>query len=86
MDELIEEWDVNTKIDIYKYFFDEEILDNEKKEEWALNFMSKAEERIKEMSLNDFSSFIKEKIGEDVDFERIKNILKRVRKMLKSNV
>lgn len=86
IDKLIQELEWNSKIDIYKYIFDEEILNNKEKEEWAISFLKLAEEKMNELSLQDFSNFISEKISDKVDYSRIKNVIIKLRSMIESSM
>jgi len=65
------EWDCNSKIDIYKYFFDEELLHSKEKEKWMLEFLELALLKMESMSLNEFSVFISDKISSKVEYQRM---------------
>lgn len=43
---LKEEWIMNSKVEIYKYFFDETLLDDSNKIAWSVNFLNRALEKI----------------------------------------
>jgi len=82
VNKLIEELEWNSKIDIYKYIFDEDILSNKEKEEWAISFLKSAEAKMNAMSLQDFSHFISENISDKVDYNRVKNVVIKLREMI----
>ena len=75
IDGLIEEWEDNVQIEIYKYIFDEELLSNPEKEEWALTFLRSAKQRMDEITLKDFSEYIGDEISEKVGLDRLKAVL-----------
>ena len=82
-DELIYEWDMNAKIEIYKYVFDEELLDTPEKIEWSKKFMDEALAQVSGMSLDDFDLYVAaESILWEENFERLKVALKKIRVML----
>ncbi|TPN89229.1 hypothetical protein [Aquimarina algicola] len=85
MDELIEEWEMNLEIDIYKYIFDKEILNSKEKEDWAIGFLKNAEDKMNELTLKEFAKLIDEEISEKVDYYRIKNVLIRLRVMIENS-
>jgi hypothetical protein len=80
--ELIEEWDMNSQIDIYKYFFHDTFLDNSEKEQWAIAFLESALSKLNNFTLQDFGNYIGEEISPEVDYERLKKILLNVKRMV----
>jgi hypothetical protein len=81
---MIEEWKMNLEVEIYKYIFDEEILDDTDKVKWCINFLINAIERLSSMNITEFSSYINEEINPTVDFERIKKITINIKLMLEN--
>jgi methionyl-tRNA formyltransferase len=80
--DMKEEWVMNSEIEIYKYFLDETILDEEGKITWSINFIDKALNELNIMTLEQFALYIGEDISSDVDFERLKKILLNIKLML----
>lgn len=78
-----EELELNSKIDIYKYLFDDNILNSPEKETWAITFFESALTDLNTMTLSDFGDYIWEEINETVDYDRIKNVVRRLLLMLK---
>ena len=85
IDNIIEEWDANSKIDIYKYLFDEEILDSKEKVIWAISFLNRAIDKMNSFSLSNFALFINEEINDDVDYERLKKIIIKHKNMIEKD-
>jgi len=81
---MIDEWKMNSEVEIYKYIFDEEILDDTDKVKWCINFLINAIERLSSMNITEFSSYINEEINPTVDFERIKKITVNIKLMLEN--
>ncbi len=81
---LIKEWEYNSKIDIYKYFFDDKILFSKEKEEWAIKFLKLALLKMKEMNLDEFSEYIDDEISEKVSYKRLMNVIENLINMIES--
>lgn len=80
--DMKEEWIMNSEVEIYKYFFDEAILDEDTKITWSVNFIDKALEKLNQMTIELFSIYIGEDINPAVDFERLKRIMLNIKLML----
>ena len=76
------EWIMNSEVEIYKYFFDETLLDDGGKIVWSVNFLNRALEELNLMTIEQFAMYIGEEIDPSVDFERLKKILLNVKLML----
>lgn len=81
---LVEEWELNVQIEVYKYFFDDELLDDTDKEKWAISFITDALTKLDNLSLEQFGVFINEAIDREVDYTRVKKILLNVLRMLQN--
>jgi hypothetical protein len=79
---IVDEWKMNSEIEIYKYFFDEDILNEEYKISWSIKFMDEAIQLMNNMTLADFSRYIEEEINPVVDYNRLKKILLNIKLML----
>lgn len=79
---LKEEWIMNSEVEIYKYFFDETLLDDKNKIVWSVNFLNRALEELNLMTIEQFAMYIEEDINPTVDFERLRKILLNVKLML----
>lgn len=79
---LEEEWEINIEIDVYKYFFDPEMLDSPQKKEWIIMFLDKQIEILESMDIPKFALLIEEIISSSINFNRIKMVVINIRRMI----
>ncbi len=81
-DQLIKEWRANSAINIYKYVFDDRLLNTSEKIEWSKKFIDASIEKIDAMSMYEFSEYIDEAVGSIENYDHIKIALKKIKMML----
>lgn len=84
IDSIIQELELNSKIDVYKYVFDEDSLNTKEKEDWALNLLNDSENFISQMTILEFAKYINDNIDSNFDINRLISFLSNLRKLIKS--
>ena len=81
-DVLLKEWPANAAITMYKYIFDERLLNVPAKIEWSRKFMDEAIVKINKMTEEEFSRYVDDFIRYEENFDRVKGTLNAIRLML----